>query len=176
MSRRSGSPGIYQGLFLLSFGLYASVGTSPEIPTQEPGSLSSPEEIRGDPLTGLYLRLRKVPVFQGKVEGVELGRREDSLLIELQASDLYGVDSEEIETAWHSTLIQIGHEVYSRLDPGLVLEITGFGPLGESRAKWLSGFFRNEFQGSKSAAIRLFVVDDTENSGRIRMRVLKKDI
>ncbi len=169
---------VYQGLFLMVFGLYASkVPVSSILKVSAPPSqvLQSGETPIMDPILKVNQELEKIPVFQGKIEGVELKASGRSLQIEIRSEDLYRPGAIEIEPVWHSSLIQIGQEVYSELDPVLQLEITGFGALGESRAKWLSGYFKNQFQGRKNTLIRLFVVDGETGTDRIRLRVSYKD-
>ncbi|MBU6153549.1 MAG: hypothetical protein KGP28_04535 [Bdellovibrionales bacterium] len=178
MGRKVRSSSLYQGLFLLAFGLYANSARSPE---KQSATLGTPDSetprkgaSRNDALEELYSRLEAIPVFQGRVDGVELKLMDSAIFIELQSADLYRPGSEEIEAAWHSSMVQIGHEVYSRLDPSLELEITGFGSLGEGRAKWLKAYFQNQFQGTKSGAVKLLVVDGVEASDRIRLRIARK--
>ena len=180
MGRKGNRTVIYQGLFLMAFGLYANATRSPgnkAVPAPESrprDTLEKRAASQDEPLQELYDDLQRIPVFQGKIEGVELEVSGDSILIEIRSEELYRPASVEVEPVWHSTLIQIGQELYSELDPGLALEITGFGPLGESRAKWLSEYFKSQFQRPKVSSVRLFVVDEQLTPDRIRLRVVRK--
>ena len=180
MGRKVNRSAVYQGLFLLAFGLYANATRSPRneavpAPESRPGApIEKRSQSQDDPLQDLYEELERIPVFQGKIEGVELKFSGDSILIEIQNDELYRPDSIEVEPVWHSSLIQIGQELYSELEAGLSLEITGFGPLGESRAKWLSEYFKSQFQRPKVSSVRLFVVDEQRLPERIRLRVVRK--
>jgi hypothetical protein len=180
MGRKVNQTAIYQGLFLLAFGLYANATRSPRkeavaAPESRPRvDIEKRSESQNDPLQDLYGELERIPVFQGKIEGVGLKISGDSILIEIQSDELYRPGGVEVEPVWHSSLIQIGQELYSELDPSLALEITGFGPLGESRAKWLSEYFKSQFQRPKVFSVRLFVVDEQMIPERIRLRVIQK--
>jgi hypothetical protein len=179
MGRKVNRSAVYQGLFLLAFGLYANATRSSKIqavpaPESRPVIPIERRSDSNDPLQDLYEELERIPVFQGKIEGVELKFSGDSILIEIQNDELYRPDSIEVEPVWHSSLIQIGQELYSELESGLSLEITGFGPLGEGRAKWLSEYFKSQFQRPKVSSVRLFVVDEQSLPERIRLRVVRK--
>jgi len=175
MSRTARDTPIYQGLFLMALGLYASAPQAKresEV-TQAPAVEAPQERTQESPLGHLFKELKGIPVFEGGVQGVTLELHEGQIVINLESDELYRKGAIEVEAVWHATLDQIGSEIYSQLDPRFELEITGFGSEAEERARWILKYFRSQFQSGSTTRVRLFALESGPGQ-RIRFRIIEK--
>jgi hypothetical protein len=168
MDRYLKNTALYQGLFLLAFGLYASERLQAresivlKKTEAEIVSLSTEPGLRAIEI--LYRDLKSTPLFQTPIDGLRLKQTGSRISIILQSDELYSGENIAIEETWHPVLDRIAESVFPKLGEGFQVRIQGFKELGDesggvsafrqesayalatSRAEWLIHYFETKVQ------------------------------
>ncbi len=168
MDRQLKSTALYQGLFLLAFGLYAHERFQAQgsvAPKKVDAEVISPSSEPGlHAIELLYRDLKNTPAFQTPIDGLRLKQTGSRISIILQSDELYSGEGVAIEETWHPVLDRIAESVFPKLGDAFQVRIQGFKEVGDesggvsafkqesayalatSRAEWLIQYFETKFQ------------------------------
>ncbi len=172
---------VYQGLFLIAFGLYVQERLSkrPEKAGAVVKAGARTESAPRQDETGLvslvqvYRDFQSIPAVRASLSGLKLSQNSSEVSLVLESDELYRTHAVEVEPVWHSTLDEIGTRIYSKLGSDFEMRIEVDGDRSSERAGWVLGYFENHFQAKPDRKIQTVGHWGDLKAPRIMFRVTK---
>ncbi len=166
------SPVVYMGLFLVALALYAlektKGGTGCAVTQQFYQASSFSDKHMSvtalEKLQELYVQLSSEPFIKGKMDGIQLAREADAVVIRFAGDEVYMDGEVAIRDNWYSVLDRMAEIIRAEITRGVKVDMRGFadeknrnerksGDFGESeyafsfsRAEWVSRYFEGKWR------------------------------